>query len=250
MKELSPSAKQFLGALKKGAGPSSADKQRNLEALRATIATLPADPSPLHPSTAPPPPPLVAAPSPAVPWILAGGASVVAVALGLVLLGRPEGPSAAGPRPSQVADKAEAALQKAPSVPGALRPQAAPASDSATREVAAPEAQTASSTRTISPKDTAPLAPGKPRREARLAEEVQMMSKATAALRAGNAADAMKELLAHRQQFPNGALAQERQAAQVQALCLMERRAEARKLLSSLPADSPLAARSRKACGF
>jgi hypothetical protein len=85
-----------------------------------------------------------------------------------------------------------------------------------------------------------------------LPEEVRLLSRAEQQLNAGLADDALKTLTEHEQRFPGGALAEERVAARVQALCVLGRTAEARteltKLMSAYP-RSPHLDRARKICG-
>jgi TolA-binding protein len=96
------------------------------------------------------------------------------------------------------------------------------------------------------PRATAPRRP-----KDHLAQEVALLSRATSALRAGRAADALKTLNEHQRQFPRGMLAQERRGARAQALCALGRRQEAQADLATLARtapQSPQAARARQAC--
>jgi hypothetical protein len=85
-----------------------------------------------------------------------------------------------------------------------------------------------------------------------LPEEVRLLSRAEQQLNEGLAGDALKTLTEHEQRFPAGALAEERVAARVQALCILGRTAEARselaKLMRAYP-RSPHLDRARKICG-
>ncbi len=86
-----------------------------------------------------------------------------------------------------------------------------------------------------------------------LAQEVAILSRASAELRAGRPAAALKALEEHQREFPGGVLTQERTAARIQALCALGRTKEARSELARLSRkspDSPHEARARKACGF
>ena len=86
-----------------------------------------------------------------------------------------------------------------------------------------------------------------------LAAEVAILSRASAELRAGRAALALKALEEHQREFPGGVLAQERSAARIQALCALGRTKEAQSELARLSRTSPSSphvARARKACGF
>jgi len=86
-----------------------------------------------------------------------------------------------------------------------------------------------------------------------LAGEVAILSRAGTELHAGHPSEALKELEEHRRAFPGGALAQERSAAKIQALCALDRKSEARAelaQLAKLAPSSPLEARARRTCGF
>jgi hypothetical protein len=84
-----------------------------------------------------------------------------------------------------------------------------------------------------------------------LAEEVAILSRAETELHAGRPAPALALLEEHRQKFPHGALAEERIAARIQALCALGRNSEAEAALSRLQRlspDSAQATRAREAC--
>jgi hypothetical protein len=81
-----------------------------------------------------------------------------------------------------------------------------------------------------------------------LAQEVALMSRATSALKAGRADEALRLLSAHQQRFASGVLKQERQAAKAQALCLLGRPREGRAELANLAPGSPTAASARAVC--
>src|SRR6478736_285878 len=84
-----------------------------------------------------------------------------------------------------------------------------------------------------------------------LGEEVALLSRAETELHAGRPEKALTALAEHQRKFPRGALAEERTAAQIQALCALGRTEEAnaqlRKLLHISP-NSALEERSRQAC--
>jgi hypothetical protein len=84
-----------------------------------------------------------------------------------------------------------------------------------------------------------------------LSEEVALLSRAETELHAGRAAKALVALAEHQRRFPRGALAEERTAARIQALCALGRNEEAnaqlRQLLHISP-NSALEERSRQAC--
>ena len=95
-------------------------------------------------------------------------------------------------------------------------------------------------------------APAAPRPADNLAEEVALLSQASADLHAGRPAAALTVLDEHRRKFPHGALVQERTSARVQALCALgwmnDAQAELARLARMSP-NSPHLARARKACG-
>jgi hypothetical protein len=85
-----------------------------------------------------------------------------------------------------------------------------------------------------------------------LAEETRLLRDADAATRAGDATRALALLAEHARRFPRGALAEERDAETVLALCAAGRtedaRAAARRFLAARP-GSALAGRVRSSCG-
>jgi|SRR6478735_7048208 len=92
---------------------------------------------------------------------------------------------------------------------------------------------------------------GAPRGRDGLAEEVALLSRAETELHAGHPAKALVALTEHQRKFPRGALAEERTAARIQALCALGRSDEAnvqlRQLLHISP-NSALEERTRQAC--
>jgi hypothetical protein len=136
----------------------------------------------------------------------------------------------------------------APPLPSAAPAAAAPVAD--VKVEAEPSVPPASAT----PLATLPLeprAPGARRGSSRLAEEVAILSRAETELHAGRAASALAVLEEHRQKFPNGALAQERIAARIHALCALGRVTEAEAALARLKRvspGSPQEGRAREAC--
>lgn len=84
-----------------------------------------------------------------------------------------------------------------------------------------------------------------------LADEVRLVAAARASLRAGDGVAALRELDAHAQRFPHGALEVEATAMRILALCAADRRDEARALARRwlpLAARSPTAASVRRSC--
>jgi hypothetical protein len=188
---------------------------------------------------------------------------------------RPEGPeglstteglSTAGTSANVTIAKVTAAIL-AMGVAGAglfvmLRTETPPATPAATAAVASP---LATPERPVDPvPESAPLAvplaqpsdekraPAAPRSADNLAEEVALLSQASADLHAGRPAAALAVLDEHRRKFPHGALVQERTSARVQALCALGWMSDAQAelaRLSRMAPNSPHLARARKACG-
>src|SRR6185369_7565739 len=92
------------------------------------------------------------------------------------------------------------------------------------------------------------LSPPAPPVQDRLAEEVALLSRATSALRAGRAAEALKFLDEHQRKFPKGVLGVERRGARAQALCALKRVGEGRAELARLAPQSPAAGRAKQVC--
>jgi hypothetical protein len=84
-----------------------------------------------------------------------------------------------------------------------------------------------------------------------LAEELALLGRAQAALRAGRATEAQSLAAEHRVTYPNGLMKEERMGVAALAECALspENRAEAKAFLAAA-ANSPLAARVRKACNL
>jgi hypothetical protein len=123
----------------------------------------------------------------------------------------------------------------------------------------APVANTVQPTSEVPP-DPAVVEPPRPETRApaardtdHLAEEVSILARATGALRAGRAGEALQLLNEHQRRFPSGRLSEERRGARAQALCALGRRSEAESELTRLARVTPRSlhlARARKACGF
>jgi hypothetical protein len=142
----------------------------------------------------------------------------------------------------------------------ALRPEAPPApvavsAPAKPAPVVAPPADPAPETAPVVPQvePAQKRSPSASRSADNLAAEVAILSRASAELRAGRPAAALKALEEHQREFPGGVLAQERLAARIQALCALGRTKEAQSELARLSRTSPGSphvARARKACGF
>jgi hypothetical protein len=86
-----------------------------------------------------------------------------------------------------------------------------------------------------------------------LPEEVRLLSRAEQQINDGLATDALKTLGEHERRFPTGALAEERMAARVQAMCALGRTAEAQSDLTMLTRAYPQSSyleRARRVCGI
>ncbi|HYQ46791.1 MAG TPA: hypothetical protein VER11_32700 [Polyangiaceae bacterium] len=245
MSDLSEGGKVLVKAGKLADRPSAADRQRVLLALQARLgdaallAGSAAEASRVASSGA------AAARSKYVKWgSWVGSAMLVAGAASLA--------PRFTHRSEKIAPAASASVASAPrastvAVPVDDAPQPAPAPSV---PVAAPEA-----TRPVAPEGAnrsadAPKSSSRPSRDG-LAEEVALLSRAETELHAGRPAKALTALAEHQRKFPRGALAEERTAARIQALCALGRTDEAnaqlRQLLHISP-NSPLEERARQAC--
>jgi hypothetical protein len=103
------------------------------------------------------------------------------------------------------------------------------------------------------PADSAiPAPPPPPLPPTTLERETRLVGAAVTALHAGDAARALVLLDEHARQFPEGALAQERIAERITALCMLGRRDEARAAAGAFlrgHGGSPLVDRVRASCG-
>ena len=239
---LSPDAKDLVGVGREATRPTAADEARVLEALQIRLAAAPAPPPTSLPPTRPPPPL-----GGRWKWWAAAGVGAALSAAAYIQLSGSSSDSTVPAAPS-------AQVQEAP-VPSAP-PRETPPEESRRQDPGtdSPAATSAASTppaaqRVAAPK-TAPGASIPVQPESHLAEEVALLSKATSALHSGRAQEALATLAEHQRRFPRGALGLQRRAARAQALCQLGRKAEARTELAGLPKASPLAARTRQACGF
>jgi hypothetical protein len=93
---------------------------------------------------------------------------------------------------------------------------------------------------------------GSPRPADLLKEEVRLLARAEQQLNDGTAGDALETLSEHERRFPKGALAEQRMAARVEALCALGRfgdaRADMTKLARAYP-KSPHLEGARRFCG-
>lgn len=221
MASLSPKARELITSGRRSLRATAADRERIESALRARLG---ADVLPSEAPTAPSVPRAgwSAAAKTAAAVCLAGGAIVVVLAV------RPATPAPRSALPSFSAGSVE---------PATTSPSNTQVPPTQVPELAAPPA---------SPGPPSP-APAQRRRDP-LAQEVSLLTRATSALRAGHAQDALRTLDTHQRRFPAGVLAEERRAAKAQALCMLGRVVEGRAELSQLSAGSPAAARGQRLC--
>ena len=134
------------------------------------------------------------------------------------------------------------------SVPKPVRSAAPLVLPEAPRELGAAPEPTHAPTAVDAPAAVRRASVSAPHGQDRLAQEVALLSRATAALRVGHAAQALKALDEHQRKFPSGALREDRRAAKAQALCLLGQVASGRAELKLLPPQSPAAARAGQVC--
>jgi TolA-binding protein len=146
---------------------------------------------------------------------------------------------------------ARSAPREASGAPAPAPPAAQPLVHEPT-QVAAEEPGVADATRALPPRSA-----DKPRSRAAapdassLAKELKLVAAAQAAVQSGNHESALRLLQHHAQRFPTGALAEEREAALVDALCGVGRKVEAaataERFVARFP-GSPRSSRVRAAC--
>jgi RNA polymerase sigma-70 factor (ECF subfamily) len=215
--DLGPEAQQLIQAGRSALRPSVADRERIAAALRARGGLFPE--------------PALAAPA------RLGWAHVSATVVGLGAVGlfvasgaweRTAPPAPAVPPPAPVS----ASLVSAP----------------------ADGARVSESTASLPAVEPTHTVGAKPKRAAakppadRLAEEVDILSRAQAEMHAGRFGGALTLIEQHARSFPRGTLAPERRAARVQALCALGQRTEADAELTRLAPGSLHEARAREAC--
>jgi hypothetical protein len=218
---LASEAQALIHAGRGALRPSSADRARILEALHTRIA------APSGPSASGPSVPVPAAAASGFGW---PGIALIAVGLGVgggLVFQAFGGDGADAP--------VVAAVVSTPAVtaPAPLAPAAPPAT---VESVVAP-APAATEARAVSrrPSD-------------RLAEEVEILSRAEKELHAGRFAAALRLLDEHATKFPRGAMKQERVAARIHALCGAGRVSEANAELTRLSPGSLHEESAREAC--
>jgi hypothetical protein len=235
---LTPEAEELVRAGRAALRPSDADRERVLQALlpRLDAGLAGAGISEASRVSALAKSTLIKVTTVLVGLGVAGG--------GLYGLLRPEPPPAisAASVPAEPAATRPAPIHESPGSAPSGVPQARAAEKLEFEPAAAiPQAQSAEK-----------RAAGAPRPADSLAQEVAILSRASSELHAGRPAAALKALAEHQRKFPNGALAQERASARVQALCAMGQSRAAQGELARLAKGSPSSphvVRARKACG-
>lgn len=219
MSELSPRARALIERSRSSLRPSDSDRARIDAALQAR----------LHGQASPELETNAHALS-SVSWQVLTGA-----ALGVLLLGAVAWRG--------LTSEAKPSAQPTPVVSPAPLEKTAPVATVPAPEVQAPAELAPPPKRKPVAKASPPKAPDY------LAHEVELLSRATRALRSGLAAEALIALEEHQRKFPKGALQQERSIARAQALCSLGRLDEGRAELARLPKSTPATALARKACG-
>jgi hypothetical protein len=141
--------------------------------------------------------------------------------------------------PRAVPVRTEVKLQQPPAA-GIAAPAVAP------KQSGAADAEPAVSSAALAP--AAPSSSSPSREPDPLAQEVALLLRATSALSAGRAGEALKALNEHQRRFPNGILTEERRAAKAQAFCSLGRVAEGRAELAHLAPKTPAASRAKQVC--
>jgi len=242
MSDLTEGGKALVRAGRNADRPSEADRERVLAALRARLgdaAVLGAGAAEAPLATGGP----RAASSKLLKWGWVGPAVLVAAgALWFV------------PRSGHTGEKtAPVPSAKEPSVAAPSAPTLGSAPELAAASPSTAVAAVASAPAVASDAASRPVDAQKPTSRPRdgLTEEVALLSRAETELHAGRPAKALVALAEHQRKFPRGALAEERTAARIQALCALGRTDEAnaqlRQLLHISP-NSALEERARQAC--
>ena len=234
MKRMTPRGEELLRAGREALRPNDADRDRVFQALLPRIGIGSGAGSVSAPSSAPAaatPGGAVATTSTLVKAVtIVVGLGVAGGGLFLASRATPGTPAAAAP----------ATPPPAPPVPTNVPTNDIPANDSATSTVSsAPPSEPVKKHVVTS------------RGAESLAQEVAILSRASADLHAGRPEAALAALAEHQRKFPGGVLAEERTAAQAQAFCALGRAREARTALARLARiapHSPHEARARKAC--
>jgi len=234
LSDLNSDGKALVRAGRQADRPSSADRERVLAALRARLG----DAAVLSTGLAHAPSGAGVPRSPFVKWAWVGSTVLAAGALWLVPRVWQHGEKAT-PAPSAVSVPSVKSAE--PETAGVLgsAPQAPPSASPSALVAPAVSSRSVETQR------------GPARSRDGLADEVALLSRAETELRAGRPAKALLALAEHQRKFPRGALAEERTAARIQALCALGRNDEANAQLRQLLHISPNSAhegRARQAC--
>ncbi|HLV67109.1 MAG TPA: hypothetical protein VKY73_14915 [Polyangiaceae bacterium] len=224
MSKLGPEAQGLVDAARDVLRPTTADRERIREALRARLGSEGA----FEPEA--PAPPAAAPAASGIGAAKIATAVIVGLAIGGGLLGQ-----------ALRAEPAESAAPSASAPVGVTAPKAPVVPSEASPSPPAPAL--------ASPPAGVIEEPAPRRSSDHLAEEVAILSRAQAELHAGRFADALRILGEHERRFPGGTLTPERRAAKVGALCGLGRVAEADAELARLSPGSLHAERARAACG-
>lgn len=239
MTRLTPRAEELVRAGRAALRPSADDRERVFRALLPQLGGSPRGEGTTAPSAA-----TVAA----TPILIKGLAALVGIALaggGLSLALRLDPPPAkthtTGPvRPVAVAPVVFGESMGDSTLKGRVRSPAGGTDVTGDSRVSAASRFT--------PVDKRPV---RSDRADSLAEEVAMLSRASADLHGGRPMAALRALGEHQRRFPTGVLAEERSAARVQALCALGRSHEARIEIAQLARTAPRSphlAHARSAC--
>jgi hypothetical protein len=224
MSGLSPELREFVAASRSAIRPTEADSARIIEGLRARLG----DAAVVGTETA------QASATSASTGFLVGKGLLMSLAA-LAVLGGIWFFAARSPRAASRETNAAASAATTVLAPVALAPSTTSSSTPISPE---PEASRVAVTANAGPDGdkTSPAATHRVRD--RLAEEVAIISRAETALRGGKPAVALEILSEHERKFSNGLLAEERVAAQAQALRALGRTAEADAQLTKLSPNS------------
>jgi hypothetical protein len=234
MRDESPDRAALIRAGRAAFRPDPSDRERVLQSLTGALGPGAlidgARPAKLTKSVAP-------AASPVPAWVL-GGLGALAIGGVVVLAAHPWART-----PSQ------AAVSVAPSLPSAEPTPSSPIPPPANADDRAAEPRHAEGP-SGAPKPVARSSAASTVSDS-LPEEVRMLSRAEEQLNSGHADEALRTLAEHERRFPGGALAEERMAARVQALCALGRLAAARAELARFAQAyprSPHVDRARRFC--
>lgn len=219
MSEPGPDGRSLIEAGRKAFQPTTADRERVLQALRGRIPVE-------HGNLGGPASPAAVPAAKGVVWF---GASAAAVGLAVV---------AAVFLPRSASDE-----KQAPVVSVASRGAPAPSAEVTPRSTALSQETAVEAPAAVSPSPAATAAaariPSAPRASDRLSEEVAILSRAESERHAGRFSSALTLLEEHRRKFPRGSLTQERMAARIRVLCALGRVSEAEAALATLKRTSP-----------